>query len=355
MAISRQDFFNDLLSDLKQHNDPTLRDLARTIEAQRTSHNVFSYMLNAMAYIGNYASVAVDVAEAQRVALLDSRNIFFTEGWWQRKLSEFQLYSNAELEDKPNAGELVESDGDLVYSEIDRSKQRIVLASIATNTRTVKTDEDNPLKQIIRIKETTVATFYALQSDDDKLSSIYPTKLKPFPLTNAEKTQLTRYITQIIPFGLSFELGVLGYNTTETSLTDPTRMHVAIFSRDTSSTSEVDDTKTIEYLNSVYASPEEAMAAVQRQLDTFRDNNQLSYVSGDDLFCEIGKVRGIASIGNLNLAYHSIDKDGTAILRQITTSPTHKKLISPNIYWTYSLGSSLASATLVLDFKGIDR
>ena len=97
------------------------------------------------------------------------------------------------------------------------------------------------------------------------------------------------------------------------------------------------------------------MAAVQRQLDTFGDNNQLSYVSGDDLFCEIGKVRGIASIGNINLVYYSIDKDGTAILRDLSSPASHDKIISSNIYWTYSLGSSLASATLVLDFKGIDR
>ena len=41
MAISRQDFFNDLLSDLKLHNDPILRDLADTIEQQKTGHNVF--------------------------------------------------------------------------------------------------------------------------------------------------------------------------------------------------------------------------------------------------------------------------------------------------------------------------
>ena len=114
---------------------------------------------------------------------MNSRNIFFTEGWWQRKLSEFQFYSNAELEGKPNAGELVLRDGDLVYSEINRAKQRIALASIVASQNK--------------------ATFYGLESGDDEFNDDYPSLYKPFPLTDAEKTQLNRYITQIIPFGLS--------------------------------------------------------------------------------------------------------------------------------------------------------
>ena len=332
----------------RQHNDPTLRDLADTIEQQKTGHNTFAYMLNAMAYIGNYVSVAVDVAEAQRVDLLNSRNIFFTEAWWQKKLSEFQFYTNDELKETPNIAELVERNGDLVYSAIDRSKQRIALASIsvAPNTNT--------------------AIFYALESgNDDALGTeldpsagTYPSLYKPFPTTgsaeaDAERTQLTRYITQIIPLPSAFVIGNVGRGTTTQ------RVHVMIDSR--VSTEGKNTGNAVNYDKSVYASDEEAMAAVKRQLDTFMANNQLKVVSSDALYCEIQNTKGINGMGNINLRYFTVETDGTMELWNQHTPGVHRSLIDKNIYWSYSLGGAIfltpgdddTKTEYILDFNGI--
>ena len=208
------------------------------------------------------------------------------------------------------------------------------------------------------------AIFYALESGNDEAlgteldpsAGTYPSLYKPFPLTDAERTQLTRYIQQIIPLPSAFVIGNVGLGTTTQ------RIHVVVYTRRGSDPKF--DTNGIRYDNSVYGggdntelTNEEAMAAVKRQLDTFMANNQLTRVSSDDLFCEIQRTRGILGIAHVAMQSYTVetttfeveDDEGNkttvvkGTMKPITSlvESGHKILMDKNNYWSYSLGGTI--------------